>query len=197
MAQQDVYQCTWVFSHPEAAGDMTFSIDYRLSSVVLPRTEIEYASDLADALIPYTEAEYLPTLPASITFERIDVRNRQQVQYVAIGTSGLPGDVASEPGSLRGAVVASKRTGLAGRSYRGRLYLMHPGEASIDAGVITLATRGAIDAFLEGMKLVTGPGGQNDYLATVWSETLQLDNPIIEFLMRRKLGSQRGRQSVS
>lgn len=196
MAQQDVYQTIWSFSHPDASGEMSTSMHFRLSGVNVVRTEKEYCRDLAEEVVTIIEDLYLQYLPNTMTFNRVECFNVTQPIYFADKNSNTLGLKADQPVSLRSTVNVEKKTGLRGRSFRGRSFLMAPTEDVCRAGVLDNTFRTNIDDFITNMLIVTSVDG-NVYNATVWSEKEQLDNLISNFGVQPNAGTIKGRMAVS
>lgn len=197
MAQQDVYNTVWSFSHPEADGSMSTGIDYRLSSVIQQRTEAEYAEDLAELVRTELETEYLPLIPDSMTLVQVEVRNITNPVWGAIDPSGQLGTINDNPVALRSAPVAKKNTGLLGRSNRGRMYLMAPAEQDQNAGNLGNGYVIALGNFLNTDMIQLVSAGGNIYEAVVYSKLTGIDNLISNFQVRDTMGSVRGRQAAS
>lgn len=83
------------------------------------------------------------------------------IQGTEAGSEGLP---------PQNAMVVSLRTGIAGRSYRGRLYLGGFGEASQSNGAFAAGYVSAIQTYLDDLVAALGSGGSNtDYEWGIWS----------------------------
>lgn len=111
-----------------------------------------------------------------------------------------PGTLAQDMLPLRSAVVVQKKTGLRGRSYRGRFFLPPPGEPNQDKGVIIAAYLTSVSTFMLGLGQV-GDGGGNVFKLAVYSPTLSdpltstfVANVVSSTSVNSVLGGQRGRQ---
>lgn len=195
MAQQDVYRSTWVFSHGAIDDTMVTTLDYRLSTVADPVSEQVFCQQLADGIRDFVNTNYMPLVPASIKCNKIEVFN---LSSNLVGCEALSGEIGSSTGDavpLRNAPVIAKKTALRGKSFRGRMFMMAPSEAQQNSGALTPAYILALQTFIDSLKLVGSIGG-NQYLATVYSETLTLDNVIENFQVRDIMGTQKSRQKV-
>lgn len=102
------------------------------------------------------------------------------------------------------AMIASLRTGIAGRSYRGRLYLPGFTEATASGGGVDVVAKAAIQGYFDDLVAAIGSGGSDtDYEWGVWSPKLGGASPpynlsagwhaITEVIVRGNWGVQRRR----
>jgi hypothetical protein len=94
-----------------------------------------------------TASGLLPHLASTTIFERISVRSLNTAAQPEITSTGTPtaGGGTTDPLPLNNAVCVTLRTPLAGKSFRGRVYIAGYDEASNDAGgrVLAAANEGA------------------------------------------------------
>lgn len=204
MAQQDVYQVDAIFNHPLADGEMATIFHYRLSSVSTPLSEQEFGDELAVAFLGTLATDYLGSLSIDFTLVRADWFNVSNPVFGGTIPEGTAGGVMQEAISLRSAPVVKKITGLRGRSFRGRNFLMAPVELEQAAGVITVAHQTVIGTLMDNLQTISLNVLPNIYNMTVFSPTLTLaaggvvvDNLVSGFQVQRTMGSVRGRQAVS
>lgn len=96
---------------------------------------------------------------------------------VVDGTCSVTGTDASNAMPPQVALVASLRTGIAGRSYRGRLYLAGLCEAN-NEGIPVAAAVSAIQTYFDDLVASIGSGGaSSDYEWGVWSKKLGFTAP--------------------
>jgi hypothetical protein len=104
------------------------------------------------------------------------------------GTDPMPSQVAG---------VISRKSGFAGRRYRGRVYVPFPSEQDNDAfGRPTANYQSRLAAFaqlLPGITTINVGGGQIQLQGTVVSRKFNLDTPILTTVARQFWGTQRRR----
>lgn len=201
MSVNDVYKATVSFTAPEADGEMNFNIHYRTSTVNTPIGELEEAQDIAAQLTNAISLNYLLFVPTPVIFNGVTVVGVTNPTIVASTSSGQAGAGGANPLSYRSAPVAKLLSGLRGRSFNGRIYLMTVDESQQTGGVMLQtfidSVRGAVETFLT----LTGLVNLNEYKATIYSETLTGEGPIVDNLVQSvvinpRVGTQRSRQKV-
>lgn len=201
MALDDVYQCSVVFSSPLADGEIVNVLHYRLSDIVLSGSELGYASAIASELEELYRLSFMPGVSNQFTMDRVNVFNLNQPTIEFSFVSGVVGGQALESLGPRNAIVVSKKTGLRGRSFRGRLYLLPPVEANQIGGSITAAYEAALQLFSDDAIILTIPSG-NQYNLNVYSPTLStpplliVSNDVVTMEVRSQIGTIRGRKVV-
>lgn len=128
--------------------------------------------------------------------QRLEARNVTQPQF------GFDFDLASpEPGTLTGevlpaqvAAVISWRTGLVGRSRRGRSYLWPANEASQNLGQWVPTYLSAVAAFGNSAMAIQESVSGADYNLVIWSETLTASFLVSSFIVDEITGTQRRRR---
>lgn len=203
MAVNQVYKATVVFNAAEADGEMMFNLHYRTSTVLSAVSNSAEAIEIGKEIVSWVEDNYLDQLGDDVTFERVDVIGISD-PLVGITEDGTgSGAVAGDSAAWRSAPVAAIKTGLRGRSYNGRAFLIAPPESMQDGGVLTGTYRTNVDIELAKLLELTGSPSGNSYKLTVYSKTLSdasgtvLDNVASSFKIRRTMGTQKSRQSVA
>lgn len=204
MAQQDVYQVDVIFNHPLADGEMAIIYHYRLSSVGTPRPEEQFGDDLVELFDGEFALEYMANIGEDFTLVRLDWFNVSNPIFGGTRAVNLAGSQTGDNVALRSAPVIKKLTGMRGRSFRGRNFYMAPPEASQTDGQISLAYQSALQALVDSiLDLRFGIINQNVYRMTVFSPTLTeqaggvvVDNLVVNQVVTRTMGSQRGRQAA-
>lgn len=196
MAVNDVYQATAVYTSPLVDGDIVNVIHYRLTTLATPKTEdllcLEIAVEIKDTYVN----ELNPSLPTDLTLDRVDCFNVDQPTFSNSTLSGDAGDVIGDALPPRNAPVISKKTGLRGRSFRGRMYLPFLSELQQNGGVITPAALVNIQDFADDLIVETAPSS-NQWELTVYSAKLGSDALVTSMVPRSEMGSVRGRKKVS
>jgi hypothetical protein len=125
-----------------------------------------------------------------------DLRTDNQAEIAAAITPAA-GLSAQDEYAYNTAVVVTLRTGLAGRSFRGRMYLSGFTETAVDAGVLLPAAVTDALSYAQGLFNSFAVVGGIDNLGII-SETLQLITPVpgLSSIVIRSgiLGTQRRRQ---
>lgn len=202
MALNDVYKATYVFNAERADGEMVFNLHYR--TVVPPSglTPSEEAQEIARLSGDFLETNYLPLLSTNITFDEVRVVGVSEPTVGIARAYGDPGLVVDQSVPLRSAPVASLKTGLRGRNFNGRIFLIAPNEADVNAGQLTPAAEAALLTMVDSLKSLADLGTGSEYGMTVYSPTLSGDsglvvnNLVTDVIIRTTLGSQRSRQTV-
>ena len=201
MAVNDLYRASVNFTAPDAEGNMQFNLHFRTTTVVTPISGQFEANDIAGTLIPIINADYMPDVPDAITQTTVDVIGLTDPTVQAIFTNNQLGGGGTDPVAYRNAPVVKLKTGLRGRSFNGRLYLMATGEGNQDAGVLDPAFVTVIQNFMANIQVLTAASSSNEYSLTVYSPTLSVpgslvDNLVTQFIVNPRFGTQKSRQSV-
>jgi len=123
---------------------------------------------------------------------------------VLVPAAAAGGSTSGDYVSPRSAMVATKRTALRGRSFRGRTYFPWVLEGAQDNGVISptyLATYQAVCDDLESIAAVSGTSAAQQLV--VYSPTMSANQsapvatPVVQMVAQNRLGSIRGRWSVN
>jgi hypothetical protein len=198
MSVGDIYNVALEFSSAFADGVMVTTYDYRLDSLTVSLTEPEICTLIGDTIVAGWESAYLPLITDEIVFDGVRVFNRSQPTFFGISESGEPGtELTSESLPMRCAPVVSKRTGLRGRSYRGRNYWMAPPEIYQNQGVMTVAYRASLDSFAGSLLSILLSGAVGTITQVVYSEKLAIGTTVTSASVNDIVGSVRGRQKTT
>lgn len=204
MAVGDVFKLAFLHDVPEADGDVIITHHYRQTGQVTPLVGVPLVQDVVDAWMDEGQTTYLAVLSSLIVLDTIQARGITNPLFGADDAVTLSGGRAAGISGLtspRNSVVASLRTGLIGRSYRGRFYMPPPNEDDIEASILTGAYQNDLLAYILAAVEVISVASGNTYAMTIFSPTLSalgpiIDNLITSWLVRRQIGSQRRRRPV-
>ena len=136
-------------------------------------------------------AEYRGVIAARV-FPGIRQFPASSTQNSGVGSRG------PEPAPSQLALVLSKHTALAGRAYRGRLYIPFPALVDLDTngtpkpGLVTAAAN--LGLALLPPQTIQGPGGQSvTMFMCIWHQGPGGITQVIELRARKKFGTQRRR----
>ncbi len=201
MALNDVYQASIIFSHPQADGPVVNVVHYRLDLIITPRNEESYCGQLSGEIVTLAVAGIIPSLTANWELEEVVCFNLNQPQFQASTPSGVTGsNVSPNDLPIRSAPLISKRTGLRGRSFRGRMYLPSITEESQQAGEIIPAEIVILDAYGASLINIVTAGDLNQFNLEVYSPTLStpptiiVATPVATMTTNGVLATIRGRQ---
>lgn len=201
MALDDVYQCSVVFTSPLADGDIINVLHYQLTIDTTPSSELGYASAIASEVEELYRLTLMPLVSDQFTLDRVDVFNLNQPLVEFSFSSGTVGGSILDTLGPRNAIVVSKKTGLRGRSFRGRVYILPPLEQDQNGGDLSTGHEAAIQSFVDDMIILTIPN-DNEYQLVVYSPTLSTppgdiqSSLVITMTVRKQLGTIRGRKVV-
>lgn len=196
MAIGDVYRVSIIFSSDLFDGDAVNVLDYTQTVVVIAKTEPQFCSELAAEVGNEYVDNYLSDVGDEITLERVECFNVTQPTFQAAVQFNTPGSLADQLVSPRSAVVVSKNSGLRGRSFNGRMFLLPPGESQQDGGELTPAFETIVQTFVTGLILLI-LSNLNQYKLVVFSQKLGLDTLVATMIVRSILGTIRGRRKVA
>lgn len=170
---------------------------YRVANVTASPTD----QDAANALDAIAAPLYQQLLPQAVTYHGVRLRVAKVLPApMAVTTSLLagPGTIASDVMSLQTCGMVTKRTVLAGRAYRGRMYIPFPPETRNDptgvpsaayvADLATLAT-----AICLSVTPVAGGGGTCDLIPVLYHRGTASSTDLSTIVARRKWATQRRR----
>jgi len=198
MAIGDIFKLAVVWKTVDERSTFVNTFHYRQET---PLVFDEPGEDLVQAFI----SEALPAYRAMVT------SIAQVVQYSVYGITNplyiyeespapVAGLVSGEALPLQNAAIITWRTGLAGRSRRGRTYLPPTGESQQNGGVLLASFLTLMNSFAEDASLLN-PLTVNPLIATwqlgVWSETYQYFNPVTSHIARQTIATQRRRRAGS
>lgn len=201
MAVNEIYRASFEFTNPSADGSLFTTAHYRTSAVSTPISNSAEGQEIADDLVADVVADYLDLIEDTFTFVGVNVIGITDPLVGVSASSGSPGLLTTESLSMRSAPVVKLLTGIRGRSFRGRMFLMAPTEANQDGGVMGSAYITDLDTFMASIEVLVG-ASSNVYRQTIYSPTLStpptifIDNLVTEAVVNPTLGSQRSRQTV-
>jgi len=209
MAVNDVTKLAFVHSMTGADGDIIVTHHYRQTQQGSANPGVAQAvEDLVDAWQSLAQGDWLDSQSDRLTLQSIQARSITDPTVGfdrAVGAQGTLDPVGLGTTSLRVAPVVSLRTGLIGRSFRGRNFLPPPNETDIENGILEAPLIALIDAYYDAALTLTDTIIPTPTLwtMTVYSPTLTLaggsilDNLVTTHLTRSVAGTQRGRQRVA
>lgn len=200
MTVNQVYRVSHVFNAPGADGDMIFNTHYRVTEVTTDTNNNVEGLEIATAAGAQIASAYMSQLSDVVTYT--------ETRYIGISDPLVGGSVpqntagnsSDEAYSWRNCPIVSLKSGLRGRSYNGRIFLIAPPETQANAGVLVSGYLTAIKAALDPLMELTGATSSNKYSLTVYSETLTpeggppLDNIVQSMIYRPVMGTQKSRQ---
>jgi hypothetical protein len=160
-----------------------------LHFLVGPSFEVDQsaADDIADAVGAAFDAggtSWKDITNTGMGLKRVlvrDLREASQPQFV--GDVSLLGNNASDPLPLQTSLCVTLRTGLAGRKFRGRVYLPPPTEGQSDTnGNPSAGTATAAATFIDAMVDLANPSG--DMALAVTSRVSSESTPVTEVVVR-------------
>lgn len=203
MAVNDVYRASAIFTSPTADGEMVFTTHFRTVTVNTVISRQQEGQEIADECRDTIDSLYLQEIGADITFQQVNVIGITDSTVGAVATSQSPGTAVGDSMAMRNAPVVKLLTGLRGRSYNGRIYLMPPPE-SVNAGGVLLASYVTdLETFVTGYRRLSQQPSTNIYDMTIYSPTLSgpsgpiIDNLVETIICNPQLGSLRSRQKVT
>lgn len=202
MTVNDVYKATAYFDAPTSSGEMTFNVHYRTVTVNTPEGDSQEALDIANAFRANIELNYLTFIPTEVILQRVTVVGVTNPLIGVEQVSGNNGAGGVNPLPYRAAPVVKFKSGLRGRSYNGRIYLIACDESQQTGGSMLASYIQSLGTFVESIRVLTGIVSLNEFQATIYSPTLTGAGPIIDnivesFTINPRLGTQRSRQDVA
>ncbi len=198
----DIYRCSAVWEAPGADGKMVFTAHFKTQEVQTPIGDFEEATEIAVEAFTTIDLLYLPFISDTFTLEEINVIGISNPLIGVTNPIGATGALAGDTLPLRSAPVAKLTTGLRGRSYNGRMFLLAPLESQQNGGTLTTAYQNALQVFIGGYRRFSQGASGNVYDMAIYSEVLSTaqGQPVANFVanwaVNNTLGSQRGRQRV-
>lgn len=155
----------------------------------------EPGSDLADAWEATIPALYTPLMSNITALTRLEVRQVGVPTYVYERTlSGYVGGNADNLLPPTTAPLISWRTGLAGRSYRGRTYMFPTTEVHNDRGLVLTTYSTSWEDWADAMISIGDGVTTPQYFLGIYSPTLTVFNRVITYLLRPVFARQKNRQ---
>jgi hypothetical protein len=209
MSVNDVTKLAFIHSMIGADGDIIVTHHYRQTQAnSLTMTVTAGVESLVARWQAEVQDDWLASQSDRLVLESIQARSITDPQVgidVAVGVAGDLPPIGLGTTSLRVAPVVSLRTGLIGRSFRGRNFLPPPNETDIENGVLETILIDLIDAYYDEALILSDAQIPTASLwqMTIYSPTLSLveetvvDNLVTTHLTRSVAGTQRGRQRVA
>jgi hypothetical protein len=205
MAVNDVFRMAVSFNVPNATGPVVITHYFRQTAQIAVLTGNALMEDVSNAWTSDARPELLATQSSLITLTGVSIRGITNNMFgfdlsmALLGSRTPPGESLVSP---RSAPVVSIRTGLIGRSFRGRNFLPPPNETDQDSGFLSTTVRDLIDDYYDALRVIISPGSSNEYSHTVYSPTLSEGGPVVDnlvesVLVRFSMGTIRGRMIVS
>lgn len=154
------------------------------------------AADLASTWQVQLMDLYVACLSTSYQLESYHVRNIDNPTEGAdvIKLVPEPGDVVGDMMPPQTSCLISWRTGLIGRSYRGRTYLPPTGESAVgSAGALTAGQLAAIGAFAEAALVLESTVTFAGFQLVIYSPTVPARTPVSSYSVRGGIAIQRKR----
>jgi hypothetical protein len=209
MAVNDVTKLAFIHSMVGADGDIIVTHHYRQTQAGSANYGV---AEAVEALVDFWQAiaqqDWLFSQSDRLVLESIQARSITDPTIGfdrAVGAAGDLPPVGLGTTSLRVAPVVSLRTGLIGRSFRGRNFLPPPNETDIENGALEASLVALIDEYYDTARILTDSFIPTATLwqMTIYSPTLSevagvpVDNLVTTHLTRGIAGTQRGRQRVA
>lgn len=187
MALNDVYELA-IVNNFNGLTEMIVTQHYRVTPISLT----DSAEDLVAGWQATVRESYLNLLSARMEISLIRCKKvlptgPEQVE-TGDGSNGTLPESTGDISSFILAPIISWRTGFAGRSNRGRTYLVCPTENYIVDGKVNVGYQGFMEAFAQAGQVIETTLGV--YQRTVWSPTLQTDRLVTSWINRENLGRQ-------
>lgn len=196
MSQGNTYQCSVIFDSPNVDGDMVNVLHYILTDEQTPLDEDLFCLEVAELVGAVYVAGYSPSGTNETELDRVDCFNVDQPTFANTAVVNQAGTVTDPSGSIRAAPVISKKTGLRGRSFRGRMFLPYPTESQTTEGQLEAAFQTNMQSFADDLIIVTDGTTANQYKLAVRSEFLSVSTLVTSMIVRSDMGSIRGRKQV-
>lgn len=195
MAIGNIYEAALIFSHVQATGLVVNVLHYEQTVITVAKTEPQYCNELAAEVRNICETDWLPDATDDLTLERVDVFNVDQPTFQGTASSGVQGGSVGDSLSPRQAAVATKLTGLRGKSFRGRMYIPGLSEGDQNAGQIEVATVAKLQTYVDNLiSLVLS--NANEYQQSVYSRKGAAGTQITTIEVKNDIGTIRGRKKV-
>lgn len=196
MAVDQVHMLTIWTQSGDQGGLMTRH--YRVSSITgVGATEQE----VVDAMSSFWDAFIKPMLTNTATYDGCTLQKVKPLpkgnRYVSFNDAGA-GTAGTDPLPRQVSGVISLRTALAGREFRGRVYMPFPDESDSDADNPSVGYQVALAALaaeLDNNRVIIGAGGSTTLVPVIYSRKLDQVNDIVQAIARSTWGTQRRRGS--
>lgn len=202
MALNDVYRVSAVFDAAGADGDLVFTNHYRVAIDNQGFSGAQEADELAQKYSNVLTSEYMQEITTAFILNEVNVIGVTDPTVIHSRSVVVSGSASGDSCPLRTAPVASLKSGLRGRSFNGRMFLMPPPE-SVQAGGVMIASYVAdLELVVFNLRILEASLGSNEYAMVIYSRKLSeeqqtvVTTDVATSLVRTTLGSQRGRQST-
>lgn len=151
---------------------------------------------LANAWVEDVQGTYLDACNSLYTLDKLLVQNVDGVTSAYEKIINAAGSITGDLYAFQCAPVISWRTGLTGRSNRGRSYMPPVAEADVSGGGIlggTFVTK--LQAYVTATLQVTESVLGGTFNLVVYSRKNSTSNPVTGGLVRTIIGTQRGRRA--
>lgn len=202
MSLGDVYRVSSIFEVPGADGKCVFTNHFETVTVNSVISDVAEAQDIATEAVDTIDTLYMPFVSDQFVFEGVKVigiSNPLVGVELAAATAGSDTD---DYVSVRSAPIVYYSTGLRGRSYNGRNFLLPCGEAQQNGGTMIASYLSSLLAFITGYRRLSQQPSTNVYDMTIYSKKLSdqsmtvVSNLVTGWGIRDTMGSLRGRQTV-
>jgi hypothetical protein len=192
MAIGDVYRLTVECNHLGNGEEYINVHHFRQASGIV---QAEEGADLCEAWVQLVQPLFIPLLSNSIGAVSLEVRKVGDPSYIFGQT--VTGGTGTSTGDMLPPFVApliSWRTGLAGRSRRGRTYMPPTAESHQAGGVIAASYLGAWADWADQMIQLAAGATHGEWDLVVRSETLNNSFNVTGYLLRTRVARQSRRQ---
>ena len=193
MAIGDIFKLAVVGAGPQGQ-QLVNTFHYRQQSTLILDTPGE---DLVQAFQEHVEPFFLGPISLACELQQYQVRGITDITYGYdyILPAALPGGSSGQCSTPMVALIITWRTGLIGRSYRGRSYLWPVSETHIDAGQIDGSLMTDVTVLTQKLIQIPLTVGHSDWKLVLWSPTRNAHNDITQGVVRSYLGTQRRRRT--
>ena len=202
MSLGDVYRASAIFEVPGADGKMVFTSHFRTEVVNTVLTDFQEAADIAIEAASTIETFYMPFVSDQFIFEEVKVIGISNPLVGVSQVSNTAGSDTDDYVALRSAPVARLKTGIRGRSYNGRMFLLPCGEAQQNGGTMISSYVTSLTTFIAAYRRLSQQPSTNVYDMVIYSKKLSdasmtvVSNLVANWLVNDTMGSLRGRQTV-
>jgi hypothetical protein len=152
--------------------------------------------DLTLAWGEFVQPLLVPLHSIFVEIVQLTVRQPSNPAYVfEVAVTGAPGTTAGDMVPPQAAPVCSWRTGLAGRSRRGRTYMFPTGEVHQNGGTLSGTYLSPWDTWATQMLSIPAGVTHASWQLVIHSDTLNQDFPVTSFVLNNIMGTQRRRRS--
>lgn len=193
MAINDIYRLAVECGAVNASGLVVNVFHYRQTTV---NPVSSGAAELVNAFNTSLSALYVACFSSSAQLESYKARNLTVPTEGFDLTRGTPlaGTVTGDMIAPQNAELISWRTGLIGRSYRGRTYLPPTGESAVgSAGALGAGQLAAMAAFATAAMSIAATANWAGFQLLVYSPTLGTGTPVTSYAVRGGIVIQRKR----